>query len=220
MNIKYLGHSCFLIKIGDILLLTDPFISGNPQTSVDILKINPDLILVTHDHQDHIGDAITIAKKSNCKIVCIVDLVNELSKQGISCLFGNFGGTIDYKDIKISFVKAEHTSLHGLPVGYVIRSKEKSIYFAGDTNIFSDMNLIRELYNPNIVFLPIDGFYNMGPFEASHAVRLLRPKIVIPMHYGTFPQLKGTPEQLAQEIIKQNLDVRLVVFNIGEEKEL
>ncbi len=220
MKIKYLGHSCFLIEEDGIKILTDPFISGNSLTNFNHLDLNQDLILVTHDHQDHLGDAIEIAKESKCDLMCIYDLGHELAKQGISIIAGNLGGTIDYKKIKITYVKAEHTSNHGVSVGYVIRFKEHSIYFAGDTNIFSDMSLIKELYNPDIVFLPIDGFYNMGPFEASHAIRLLNSKIVIPMHYGTFPLLKGTPEQLEQEIIKLNLDVKLIVFKIGETKDI
>ena len=219
MKVKYLGHSCFLFNEDGVEILVDPFISGNPKSPVSLNELNPNLILVTHDHPDHLGDAIEIAKKSKSQVICIFDLASELSKKGISVIAGNLGGTIDYKGIKITYVKAEHTSEHGVSVGYVIRFKNNTIYFAGDTNIFSDMNLIRELYNPDIALLPIDGHYNMGPYEASHAVRLLEPKIVIPMHYGTFPLLKGTPEQLNQEIKKQNLDVKMIIFNIGEEKE-
>jgi len=220
MKIKFIGHSCFLLEEEGIKILTDPFISGNPKSKVDRLELNQDLILVTHDHQDHLGDAIEIAKESKCDLMCIYDLGHELSKQGISVIGGNLGGTIDYKNIKITYVKAEHTSNHGVSVGYIIRFKEHTIYFAGDTNIFSDMVLIKELYNPDIVFLPIDGFYNMGPYEASHALRLLKPKMVVPMHYGTFPLLKGTPEQLEQEIIKLSLNVKSIIFKIGEEKEI
>jgi len=220
MFIKYLGHSCFAINDNGVNLLLDPFISGNSLSLITPFDLSPELILVSHDHGDHLGDTIAIAKKSNCAVLCVFDLAGELSKQGASVIAGNLGGTIDYKHIKITYVKAEHTSKLGTPVGFVIRFSNHVLYFAGDTNIFSDMNLIKELYNPDIVILPIDGYYNMGPFEASHATRLLDPKIVIPMHYGTFPLLKGTPEQFIHELKKQNLETRVIVFKINEEKEI
>ncbi len=219
MFIKYLGHSCFAINDEKVNLLLDPFISGNALSLVSPFDLAPDLILVSHDHGDHLGDTVAIAKKSNCDVLCVADLGNELAMQGLSVIAGNLGGTIDYKHIKITYVKAEHTSKFGTPVGFVIKLSNHVIYFAGDTNIFSDMQLIKELYNPDIVLLPIDGHYNMGPYEASHAVRLLDPKIVIPMHYGTFPLLGGTPEQFVQELKKQNLDTKVIIFKINEEKE-
>ena len=220
MFIKYLGHSCFAFNDEKVNLLTDPFISGNALSLVKLFDLCPDLILVSHDHGDHLGDTVAIAKQSNCDVLCVADLGNDLSKLGLSVIAGNLGGTINYKHLKITYVKAEHTSKVGVPVGYVIKFSDHVIYFAGDTNIFSDMSLIKELYHPDIVILPIDGHYNMGPYEASHAIRLLEPKIVIPMHYGTFPLLRGTPDELIQEIKKQNLDTKVIVFNINEEREI
>ncbi|MEI8363853.1 MAG: metal-dependent hydrolase [archaeon] len=220
MKIRYFGHACFAFNDKEVNVLIDPFISGNPLLSPGSFDIIPDLILVSHDHPDHIGDTISLARRTNCSVLCVYDLGAELARSGLSVIGGNIGGTMDYKHIKITYVKAEHTSKTGVPVGYVIKFSDHVIYFAGDTAIMADMKLIKELYHPDIVILPIDGYYNMGPYEASHAVRLLEPKIVIPMHYGTFPLLKGTPDELIQEIKKQNLDVKVIVFNINEQKEI
>lgn len=220
MKINYLGHSCFLIEVDSLKILIDPFISGNPNIQINPLSINPDLILVSHDHQDHLGDTINIAKSSNCDVVCIFDLAKELSKYKIHVVGGNIGGTVRYKSLEITFVKAEHSSNMGVCVGYVIKTNTKTFYFAGDTGVFYDMKIIKELYGPEIVFLPIGGLYTMDPKQAAYAIKLLEPKVVVPMHYNTYEILTGTPEDLQKIIDKQKIDVKLCTIDIGSQKEL
>ena len=220
MNIKYIGHSCFLITINNIKILLDPFITNNPLSKMGVLDVKPDVILLTHDHHDHLGDAIEISKHSGAEIITIFDLAQELNKFHVPTIGGNLGGTIDYKGISFTFVKAEHSSNKGVPVGFIIRYDQRSIYFAGDTNVFLDMKIIKDLYSPEIVMLPIDGRFNMGIKEACYALNLLKPKIVIPMHYDTFEVLKYTPDNLREEMELQNIPVELIVFDILEEKEM
>jgi L-ascorbate metabolism protein UlaG (beta-lactamase superfamily) len=220
MKINYLGHSCFLIAVDSLKILIDPFISGNPNIQINPLSINPDIILVSHDHEDHLGDTINIAKSSNCDVICISDLAKELSKYKIHVIGGNIGGTIKYKSLDITFVKAEHSSKTGVCVGYVIKTKEKTFYFAGDTGVFYDMKTIKELYNPEIVFLPIGGVYTMDPKQAAYAIKLLEPKVVVPMHYETFEVLTGTPKDLQKIITEEKINVKLCVIEIGEEKDV
>lgn len=220
MKIKFIGHSCFLININGVKILTDPFISKNPKTTISPLEINPDIILLTHDHGDHLGDTIDISKTCGSKVITIFDLANDLARYDIDVLGGNIGGTILEKGIKFTFVRADHSSNKGCPVGFVIRFENDSIYFAGDTGVFLDMSLIKDLYSPNISLLPIDGYFNMGPKECAYACKLLDTKIVIPMHFGTFPLLKGTPEKLQEELNKLEINTKMLYLDIFEEKEI
>lgn len=219
MKIKYFGHSCFLIEHNKIKILLDPFITNNPLSKIGLLDINPDIILLTHDHQDHLGDTIEISKNTGAEIITIFDLAQELNKFNIPTIGGNLGGTIEHKGIKFTFVKAEHSSNKGTPTGFIIYLDGHTIYFAGDTNVFLDMKIIKDLYSPNIVMLPIDGRFNMGEREACYALKLLEPEYVIPMHYGTFDILKGTPESFKKEIENQNISVKFIAFDINQEKE-
>jgi L-ascorbate metabolism protein UlaG (beta-lactamase superfamily) len=224
MKIKYFGHSCFTIENNNLKILLDPFITQNPLIKMDVMSIEADVILVTHDHEDHLGDAIEISKKTGAPVITIFDIAQELNKFGVSTIGGNLGGTIEYKGVNFTFVKAEHSSTNGVPVGFIITFEDNTVYFAGDTNVFSDMQIIKELYNPNIVMLPIDGRFNMGPKEAAYAVKLLLPKIIIPMHYGTWDILTGTPDVLVKELKKIDCSILnnpvVLVFDVLEVKEI
>lgn len=218
MNIKYFGHSCFLIEVDNLKILTDPFLSGNPLSKTNPIELKPDVILLSHDHQDHLGDAIEISKHSGAKVICVFELARYLNEFGVLTMDGNIGGTLDYRGIKFTFVKAVHSCDRGSPVGFVITTSAHTLYFAGDTSVFLDMKIIKDLYNPSIVMLPIDGIYNMGLREACYALKLLTPKMVIPMHYATFEVLKNTPEDFLREINLHSLDVIFSKFEILEEK--
>jgi L-ascorbate metabolism protein UlaG (beta-lactamase superfamily) len=214
MKIKYFGHSCFYIEDG-VKILIDPFIPES-QKMVCPIDVVPDLILVSHDHQDHIGESIDIAKTNGSKVVAIAELALEISKYKISVISGNIGGTVEYPGVKITFVKADHSCNLGVAVGFIININEKIIYFAGDTGVFLDMKIIRELYHPEIVILPIGGVYTMDPIQAIYALKLLEPKIVIPMHYSTFENLTGKPEDLERLINKEDLKTRQITLNLGQ----
>ena len=214
MNLKgikltWLGHATFRVEtpVGKTIII-DPWIMGNPMCPpADKKVVKVDVLLCTHGHGDHIGDAVEIAKKHKPVVVGIPELCRWLGTKGVAQLAEmNKGGTQSVDDIKVTMVHADHSCgisdgdqmvYGGEACGFVIEfSNGVKIYHAGDTNVFGDMQIIRELYAPEIVMLPIGDHYTMSPREAAYACRLLKPKTVIPMHFGTFPVLTGTPAQL------------------------
>ena len=214
MNLKgikltWLGHATFRVETpGGKTIIIDPWVMGNPKCPEADKKVaKVDVLLCTHGHGDHIGDAVEIAKKHKPAVVGIPELCHWLRSKGVGKLAEmNKGGTQSVGDFKVTMVHADHSCgisdgdqmvYGGEACGYVIEfSNGVKIYHAGDTNVFGDMQIIRELYAPEIVMLPIGDHYTMSPREAAYACRLLKPKTVIPMHFGTFPVLTGTPAQL------------------------
>jgi L-ascorbate metabolism protein UlaG (beta-lactamase superfamily) len=214
MNLKgikltWLGHATFRVETPEgKTVIVDPWVMGNPMCPAaekDVKKV--DILLCTHGHGDHIGDAVEIAKKHNPVAVGIFELCAWLEKKGVKQISPmNKGGTQAVGDIKITMVHADHSCgildggeiiYGGEACGYVIEfANGVKIYHAGDTAVFGDMQIIRELYAPEIVMLPIGDHFTMGPREAAYACKLLQPKTVIPMHFGTFPLLTGTPGAL------------------------
>ncbi len=210
VKLTWLGHATFRIETpAGKIILVDPWVMGNPMcppAEKDVKKV--DIMLCTHGHGDHIGDAVEIAQKRNpSSVIGIPELCGWLGKKGVKNLAEmNKGGTQTVDDIKVTMVHADHSCgiqdgdqlvYGGEACGYVIEfSNGLKIYHAGDTNVFGDMRIIQELYSPDIAMLPIGDHYTMGPREAAYAVNLLKPKTVIPMHFGTFPVLVGRPSQL------------------------
>lgn len=227
VQITWLGHATFKFTTpeGKIVLI-DPWTQKNPATPDEFKRIDRvDLMLVTHGHFDHIGDAIDIAKATKPTCVAIVELAGWLESKGVEHTVGiNKGGTINIDGIKVTMTHAIHTSgaedgtYVGDACGYVIEFENgRKLYHAGDTCAFSDMQLINELYRPDVALLPIGDYYTMGPREAAVAVRMLGVKHVIPMHYGTFPILTGTPEALRDALQTLGLnDVEVVEMKPGE----
>jgi L-ascorbate metabolism protein UlaG (beta-lactamase superfamily) len=209
IKVTWLGHATFRIETpGGKVLMIDPWIMSNPMCPAKEKNVGKaDVLLCTHGHFDHIGDAVEIAKKHNPVVVGIFELCSWIQKKGAKQISPmNKGGTQTVGDIKVTMVHADHSCgiqdgddliYGGEACGYVIEfSNGVKIYHAGDTNVFGDMRIIHELYTPDIAMLPIGDHYVMGPREAAYACNLLRPKAVIPMHFGTFPLLTGTPERL------------------------
>lgn len=209
IKLTWLGHATFRIETpGGKTVLIYPWVMGNPmcpKAEKDVRKV--DVLLCTHGHGDHIGDAVEIARKHSPTVVGIPELCRWLGKKGVKNLAEmNKGGTQVVGDIRVTMVHADHSCgiqdgdelvYGGEACGYVIEfSTGLKIYHAGDTNVFGDMKIIRELYAPDIAMLPIGDHYTMGPREAAYACNLLQPKTVIPMHFGTFPVLVGTPSAL------------------------
>ena len=214
------GHACVEVRTpGDKVILIDPWF-GNPMSprSADSVE-RCDLLLVTHGHADHLGDAVALASRLRPAWPCIHEmwlwLARRLPGGGDAATGMNKGGTVESAGIKVTMVHADHsagewnaggeTTLYlGEPAGFVVELENGfRFYHAGDTNVFGDMRLIGELYRPDIALLPIGGHFTMGPREAALAVELLGVQHVMPIHYGTFPLLAGTPDQLRAE-----LDVR------------
>ena len=225
-RITWLGHATVLVETGrGTNILIDPFIAQNPKYPKDFaLPAKIHYVLLTHGHGDHISDVAPVAAKHDSTVVAIYELAAFVADKGVTHTIGmNLGGTVQLDDVAATMVEARHsagaqdergTHYVGVAAGYVLTIADGPVlYHAGDTAVFGDMNLIRELYRPEVAMLPIGGHFTMGPREAALAVRFLEPKIVLPLHFGTFPPLKGTPEQLAALI---DASVQVVRWAPGE----
>jgi L-ascorbate metabolism protein UlaG (beta-lactamase superfamily) len=207
LAITWLGHSSFLVRTpGRKTIVFDPWFTGNPSFPEQARPSKVDLILVSHGHSDHTGDAAALARSSGATVVGIWEVTTWLGSRGVRSLEPmNKGGTIVVQGLQITMTDAVHSSsvddsglvYLGEAAGYIVTLEDgRTIYFAGDTALFGDMKLIGELYRPQIAFLPIGDRFTMGPEAAAIAARWLGVKQVVPMHWGTFPLLTGTPQQL------------------------
>jgi len=209
LSYTWLGHGTFLFRsCNGTRILVDPWLATNPACPEPAKKIDDlDLVLLTHGHDDHTADAIAVARATDARVVAPYELALWLQQKGLQKVTAmNPGGTLAAFGQSFTMVPAVHSSsiaeegrsvYVGLAAGYVIRFENGlTVYFAGDTAIFGDMRLIAELYHPAIAFLPIGDTYTMGPEQAATACELLSVRQVVPMHYGTFPALTGTPDRL------------------------
>jgi L-ascorbate metabolism protein UlaG (beta-lactamase superfamily) len=222
LSITWFGHSTFLLVTpAGKRLLFDPWF-GNPSCPPDMARpeaaLPLDAILVTHGHVDHITDLIPAARASGAPVVCIWEMGLYLGTKGLKDVKDmGVGGTQEVAGVRITMVPAVHSGglledgkvvYLGAPAGYVLREEGMpTVYFAGDTTIFSDMKTIRDLYRPEIAFLPIGGHYTMGPDVAAMAAQWLGVRQVVPMHWGTMPLLAGTPEMLEAHLTKTGIEV-------------
>jgi len=220
VNITWLGHATFKVTTPEgKTILIDPWVSANPKCPEDQKQFKKvDAILCTHGHGDHIGDAPVIAKQHNATSVSVYEMCLWLKKKGVEQIAPmNKGGTQSVAGVTVTMVHADHSCgieddgqiiYGGEACGYVLTfSNGVKLYHAGDTNVFGDMKIIHELYSPDIACLPIGDIYTMGPREAAYACGLLKPKVVIPMHFGTFPALTGTVPELASRIADFKIEV-------------
>jgi L-ascorbate metabolism protein UlaG (beta-lactamase superfamily) len=209
-RITWLGHATVLVQTAaGTNILIDPFIAGNPKYPRAFeLPSKIQYILLTHGHGDHISDAAPMAQRHGSTVVAIYELAAYIASKGVANTIGmNLGGTVQLDDVAATMVDAKHsaaaqdeqgTHYVGVAAGFVLTIADGPVlYAAGDTAVFGDMKLIAELYRPTVALLPIGGHYTMGPREAALAVELLTPEVVLPLHFGTFPPLTGTPKQLA-----------------------
>lgn len=226
----YYGHSTVRCDLPDgQVMLIDPWVQGNPRCPQNLHEFDRiDAILITHAHGDHLGDAVQLAKKYKPKqVVATYELCCWLESQGVeNCSGMNLGGTQEVLGTRVTQVIAHHTSslelggdkpiYGGVATGFVVCLKNGyGFYHAGDTALFSDMQLIAELYRPRLAFLPIGDFFTMDPRQAALACKFLEVREVVPIHWGTFPQLTGRPEHLHKELASLGVNCEVVTLEPG-----
>lgn len=236
VQITWLGHSAFqLITPKGEKILIDPFLSGNPSTPDEYKEPdNVDYILLTHGHEDHVGDTVEIASRTGCDVLANIELISLLTDKPLSLDPGldaaqtydpNKGGTVRFDEFSVTLTSANHSSSYqgqyaGEPAGLVIDFEDDiTIYDMGDTNIFADMELYGKLYNPDVAFVPMGDHYTMGPKEAAWATEMVDPELALPIHYGTFPPLVGDPNEFKKEI-ENRCDTQVLIPEPGDEVAL
>lgn len=205
MYVSFHGHSLVKIKTGKFTILIDPFITGNKLTDLDVSEEKPDVILLTHGHNDHVGDTIALAKENDVLVIAPFELAEFLDLQGVKTHAMHIGGARTFVFGKVKFTQAFHGSSYttekneiiytGMPGGILFTAEGKTIYHAGDTALFGDMKMIGERHPIDVAFLPIGDNFTMGIEDAAYAVELLKPKAVVPIHFNTFLPIEQNPQE-------------------------
>jgi L-ascorbate metabolism protein UlaG (beta-lactamase superfamily) len=220
LSVSWLGHSTFILRTpGGKRLLLDPWLAGNPSCPESMKRPSKiDAILVSHGHSDHMDDLIAVVRDTGAPVVAIFEVCDWLGRKGLQHLLPmNKGGSLQVAGVRVTMTDARHSSgfvedgrmtYMGEAAGYVLALEDgRVIYYAGDTCLFGDMRLIGEMYRPEIAFLPIGDRFTMDPAAAARACEMLGVRQVVPMHWGTFPLLTGTPAQLEALVRPKGIDV-------------
>lgn len=217
-KLLWFGHAAFSIEMAGTIILVDPWLNGNPASTAKASEITrADIVYVTHDHGDHLGDAFDICKRNKATFVAVVELADYAEENGVRNVAGlNIGGSISIKDVRLTVVQATHTASRGVPTGVIIEGEDKTVYHGGDTGLFGDMALIGQLHMIDVALVPIGGYYTMDAGDAAEAVKLLNPKTVIPMHYKTFPVLAQYADEFVNRVKEKAPKVKVVVLKPGD----
>jgi len=224
-RITWYGHACFLIETREATLLTDPFLTGNAMTPVQADGVHPDYVLVSHGHGDHVGDAVSIAKRTGAMVISNFEIQNWFVSKGVENVHAqHVGGGHDYPWGRLKLTIAHHGSAlpdgsyGGSPVGFLFYIEDKKIYHAGDTGLFYDMKLIGD-EGIDLAMLPIGDNYTMGPDDALRAVKLIQPARVIPIHYNTFDIIQQDAHAWARRV-ESETSTRVIVLHPGQTLEV
>jgi L-ascorbate metabolism protein UlaG (beta-lactamase superfamily) len=220
MDIRYLGHAAFTLSDGDVTVLIDPFLTGNPKAAVSADEVAATTILLTHGHGDHIGDTVAIAQRTGAPVLAIVELAQELGEEGIEALDINIGGTVQFDWGWAKMVPAWHTSTTpkgtvSTPAGYLINFKDTIVYHLGDTGLFSDLQLVGKRHPIDYALICIGGHYTMDRVDAVDAAGLIGAKTVIPCHYNTFPAIEADAQAFKADVESATTS-KVVVLEPGE----
>jgi L-ascorbate metabolism protein UlaG (beta-lactamase superfamily) len=228
MKATFLGHSTVYLEATTTKILIDPFLTGNPKAAAKADDLDPDFIVLTHGHTDHIADALPIAKRTGATIIATFELATWLGDQGAKVSAQNHGGWCKYPFGAVKFTQAIHSSsvtdqngvpiYLGEPAGAIIQVEGKTVFHAGDTALFSDLKLIGDDVAIDLAFLPIGENFTMGPKDAAKAVEFLHPKAVVPIHYGTLPPLFGDPKEFAN--LAEGKGAKIAILQPGESIEV
>lgn len=228
MKITFHGHACFTVESAGCQLMIDPFLTGNPLADCPAEACSPQLILLTHGHNDHLGDALAIARQSGAMLAGQVDLLHALDTEGIETTAFNTGGSFRFGPFRITMTAAWHGSTvstedgykyGGVAAGFVISDGTASFYHAGDTALFGDMSTVIKRYKLTAAAIPIGDFYTMGPTDAVTAANWLSAKYIIPMHYNTFPVIEQDVAAFAAAV-DDKTDSRCLALQPGESVEI
>ncbi|MFD2627887.1 metal-dependent hydrolase [Oceanobacillus kapialis] len=210
MKVSYHGHAVVKVETGTHTILIDPFISGNEACDLNADTIKADVILLTHGHNDHVGDTFEIAKRSDALVVAPNELADYLGSKGLNTHPMHIGGKHKFDFGQVKFTQAFHGSAYteedgstvytGMPAGILLTVDGKTIYHVGDTGLFSDLKLIGEMNDIDIAFVPIGDNFTMGPEDALVAAKWINAKTTVPVHYNTFPVIEQDPDAFAQKV--------------------
>lgn len=220
-SFRWLGHSAFDMQTDGHSIVFDPYLSQNPVAAAQPEALNPELILISHGHNDHLGDTVAIATRTGATVICNFEIGEWLSKRGVKVFQGNVGGGYDHGIAHVRFTLAHHSSslpdgtYGGDASGFILTLPDGTrAYYAGDTSLFLEMQLIGDA-GIDVAFLPIGDNYTMGPDDSLKAIGLLRPKLVVPMHYNTWDNIAQDANQWASRV-KTETEAQPVVLNPGE----
>ncbi len=219
VRLTFLGHACFHIKSEQGEFLFDPYLTGNPKAAKKAQDVTADAILVSHGHSDHLGDAISISKRLSIPIIAAFELAIYCQQQGARTHAMHIGGdyTFPFGWVKLtpawhgsSVLEEEKIVYTGQPCGFLVRSGGKTVYFAGDTGLFGDMRLLGDMYDIDAAMLPIGGNFVMGIEDAARAAKMIRPRVVVPMHYDTFQLIEQEPKEFARLVQAEGIECRIL----------
>ena len=221
VDIRFLGQACFELRADGTTVLLDPFLTGNPKAAAEPGELEPDVILLTHGHHDHLGDTVDIAKRTGAPVLAILELANEIGGQGIEVFDPNLGGTVRFDWGWVKLVPAVHTAVtpsgtpHG-PAGLLVHIGDRLVYHLGDTALFSDMKLVaRRGDRVDVALVPIGGHFTMDRYDAVTAVEFIQPQLVIPCHYDTWPPIETDAEAFRQDVEQAGL-AQVVLLEPGQ----